>query len=71
MSVKISYGPVNSLTVEAGMNVNDLIAKAVDTFDIDGALSAHATSGQTLDGEFIPDDGSEVILRNSEPAKKG
>ena len=71
MSVRISYGPVHSLTVEAGLNVNDLIAKAVEAFDIDGTLSAHATSGSTFEGEYIPEDGSEVILRNAEPAKKG
>ena len=71
MSVRISYGPIHSLTVEAGLNINDLIAKAVEAFDIDGQLSAHASSGQTLDSEFIPDDGSDVVLRNAEPARKG
>ena len=69
--IVLKYGPIHTVTLEAGPNISDLIAQAVDLWSIDGELSAHATSGSTFEGEYIPKDGSEIVLRNSEPAKKG
>jgi hypothetical protein len=69
--VTIQYGIVHSLTVEAGDNVNTLISNAVDLSDIDGDLSAHCNNGAIVDGDYIPEDGSVITLRNTTPAKKG
>jgi hypothetical protein len=69
--VTIQYGIVHTLTVEHGSNINTLIAKATELWDIDGELSAHCSNGLTVDGEYIPEDGSLITLRNTTPAKKG
>lgn len=71
MAITLKYGPVHSMTLEAGSDIADLIDTAQATWGIDGEVSAHCQTGAVLEGDYVPEEGAIIILRNAEPTKKG
>lgn len=72
--ITLKYGPLHSITTEAGQNVSGLKAQIIRAFDLEvdaEDLSAHCVNGNALDNNNVPEDGATIVFRNSEPARKG
>lgn len=72
--ITLKYGPLHSITTEAGRDIGGLKEQVVRAFDLEvGAdgLSAHCVNGNALDNGATPEDGTTIVFRNTEPARKG
>jgi len=72
--ITLKYGPLHSLTTEAGRDIGGLKEQVIRAFDLEvGAdgLSAHCVNGNALENDNTPEDGATIVFRNSEPARKG